>query len=175
PAAAFLLPEQPRRNHPGVVEHQQVAGLQQLRQVTHLQVGERALARWHHQQPAGGTLGQRLLRDQFLRQVVVEVGLLQGVGGMRGAPIVRAPGGGPAAQRSNLVDRMIEDEVRSTPSTAPMRSVSSSIAPTSAATPRATRSCAPLTECSERTSGISASALTTAAMRLGETVIRMWA
>ncbi len=80
PPAAGLLPEQARRNDPGVVEDQQIAGLQQLGQVAHLAVGQR-LRRWrHHQQPARRALGQRRLGDQFVGQVVMEIGLLQGRG-----------------------------------------------------------------------------------------------
>ena len=44
------------------------------------------------------------------------------------------------AQRSNLVDNTIEDVVRSTPSSAPIRSVSTSISPTEDVTASATRS-----------------------------------
>src|SRR5690606_12803415 len=79
------------------------------------------------------------------------------------------------AYLSNLVERITAEVVRSTPSTAPMRSVSSSMSPTVGTTPMATRSCAPLTECRLRTSGIACSAWTTAGICLGSTVIRMWA
>ena len=62
-AAGRLLPEQPRRNYSGVVEHQQVTGGQQLGQFAKNPifkigaVGERRRRGWHHQQPARGTLG----------------------------------------------------------------------------------------------------------------------
>src|SRR5690242_11201961 len=49
------------------------------------------------------------------------------------------------AHLSNFADNTIADVVRSTPSIAPMRSVSSSIAATDGATPSATRSNGPLT------------------------------
>ncbi len=83
--AAGLLPEQARRNDPGVVEDQQIAGLQQLGQIAHLAVAEGRWRRRHHQQAAGGTFGQRRLGDQFFGQLVMEIGLLQGrriVGGV---------------------------------------------------------------------------------------------
>src|SRR6185437_2977411 len=80
PATAGLLPEQARRNHPGVVEHQQVARLQQRWQVAHLQVGEGSRRRRHQQQAARRAFGQGGLGDQFGRQFVMEIGLLQGSG-----------------------------------------------------------------------------------------------
>src|SRR5690606_13960856 len=79
------------------------------------------------------------------------------------------------AYLSNLVERITAEVVRSTPSTAPIRSVSSSMSPTVGTTPMATRSCARLTECRLRTAGIACSAWTTAGICLGSTVIRMWA
>ena len=54
-------------------------------------------------------------------------------------------------QRSNLVDRMIDEVVRSTPSSAPIRSMTWSISATDAVTATAIRSTSPLTECSTRT------------------------
>ncbi len=50
--AAGLVAEQPRRDHPGVVEHQQVAGLQQLGQVADQQVLQRGRGR--RAPPSGG-------------------------------------------------------------------------------------------------------------------------
>ena len=52
--------------------------LQQSRQVADAAVREGARRRRHHQQAAGGALGQRRLRDQLRRQVVMEIGFLQG-------------------------------------------------------------------------------------------------
>ncbi|MNV44906.1 hypothetical protein D3C71_1366840 [compost metagenome] len=85
PAAGGLLPEQTRRDHPRVVEDQQVAGLQQLRQITDMAVIECLRRRRHQQQAAGRTLGQGGLGDQRLGQLVVEIGLLQGRNVLRGA------------------------------------------------------------------------------------------
>ncbi|MDQ1188680.1 hypothetical protein QE447_001183 [Stenotrophomonas sp. SORGH_AS282] len=76
--AAGLLAEQAGRDHPGIVEDQQVAGLQQRRQVAHLAVFERGRRLRHHHQAAGRALGERGLGDQFSGKVVMEVGLLQG-------------------------------------------------------------------------------------------------
>ena len=82
--AGRLGAEQSRRDHAGVVEHQQVARLQQRRQVAHPEVRERGIARRHQQQAAGGTLGKRRLRDQRFRQLVVEIRLLHGAAGIKG-------------------------------------------------------------------------------------------
>ena len=62
-AAGRLGPEQARRDHPGVVEHQKIPGRQQLGQFAKNPifkigtVGQRRRRRGHHQQPARGTLG----------------------------------------------------------------------------------------------------------------------
>ena len=139
-AAAFLLPEQARRNHAGVVENQQIARLQPFGQVADVAIRERRVARRHHQQAAGGTLRQRRLGDQRLGQVEMEIGLLHGRG-LAGACIVRdRPARPGAAQRSNLVDSTMDEVVRSTPSSAPMRSVSRSMSPTLGTAPMAIRS-----------------------------------
>src|SRR3546814_6336643 len=57
-------------------------------------------------------------------------------------------------QRSNFVDSTSEEVVRSTPSTAPIRSVSASMSPIVGTTPVAAKSQMPLTDCRLRTSGI---------------------
>ena len=77
-STAGLVAKQTRRNHPGVVENQQVARAQQQGQITHLLVGKRAAIRRHQQQATGRALRQGHLRDQFGRQVKMEIGLLQG-------------------------------------------------------------------------------------------------
>src|SRR3546814_133646 len=119
-------------------------------------------SRRQHQQTAGRTLGQRRLRDQLGGQVVVEVGLLQGDADCdRAARIVRP------LQRSNFVDSTSEEVVRSTPSTAPIRSVSASMSPIVGTTPVAAKSQMPLTDCRLRTSGICRSASTTAGICFG--------
>jgi len=80
PATAGLLAEQACGDHPGIVEDQQIARLQQRRQVAHVQVGEVLRRRRHQQQAAGRTFRQRRLGNQFRRQVVMEIGLFQGSG-----------------------------------------------------------------------------------------------
>jgi len=87
--ACGLVAEQPRRNHPGVVEDQQIARLQQGRQVAHLQIRQRGIARRHQQQPTGRAFRQRRLRNQRFGQVVMEIGLLQGRRNASRARIVR--------------------------------------------------------------------------------------
>ena len=73
-AARLLLREQPRRQHARVVEHDQVA----LAQMTHEFVEARMLDRLgfaiEHEQARLVAPSQRLLRDQFFRQIVVEFG-----------------------------------------------------------------------------------------------------
>ena len=75
-AAGLLLAIQACRNHAGVVEDQQVTGLQQVRQLTELPVLERGVARRHQQQPGIASVGQGRLGDQLRRQIEVEIGFL---------------------------------------------------------------------------------------------------
>jgi hypothetical protein len=70
--AAVLQAVQAGPQHPGVVEHQQVARVQQAGQVGETPVlPARAI---DHQQAAGRALRQRELGDQLWRQFVVEIG-----------------------------------------------------------------------------------------------------
>ena len=78
PAAARGGPaaHQPGGHHAGVVDHDQVAGGEQVGQVANLPVLERAGAAAGDEQPGRRPVGQRLLGDEFPRQVVVvEVGV----------------------------------------------------------------------------------------------------
>jgi hypothetical protein len=72
-AAALLAPEQPGRNNHGVVEHQQIAGLDAIDNLDELPIRERFVQRIHQQHARGAALGQRRLRNQFLRQLVIEI------------------------------------------------------------------------------------------------------
>lgn len=72
PAAAVLDAMQPGMQDARVVEHQQVAGAQQVGQIGEAPVLPAVAV--HDQQPAGGALGQRELGDQLRRQVVIEIG-----------------------------------------------------------------------------------------------------
>jgi len=71
PAAAFLLSEQARLDDAGVVENQQVAGGDQLRQVGKAPVVQRVAV--DVQQSAGRALGGRVLGDQFGREREIEI------------------------------------------------------------------------------------------------------
>lgn len=60
--------------HPGIVEHHEVAGAEQVREVVKLTVLEVSCCRGNQQQARGGTVGQRLLSDQLRGQIVMKVG-----------------------------------------------------------------------------------------------------
>lgn len=75
-AAGLLLAVKPCRNDPGIVEDQQVAGLQQFRQITELPILERDITRRHQQQPGITSVGQWRLCDQLWQQIEVEIGFL---------------------------------------------------------------------------------------------------
>ena len=77
-AAGFLEREQARGNHARVVEDQQVAGRDELRQIAHLPVGQRAGGAVERQQPARRSLGERLLGNEFFGKFVGEVGAAHG-------------------------------------------------------------------------------------------------
>ncbi len=78
--AAGLAPEQTRRDDPGVVEHQQIAGAQQIRQLAKHPVGEHAGRAVQGQQPAVAAPGRRMLGNQFRRQVETKILSPQRVG-----------------------------------------------------------------------------------------------
>jgi S-adenosylmethionine:tRNA ribosyltransferase-isomerase len=72
-AAGGLVAEQARRNHPGVVEHHQVAGAQVLQQIGKLAVAQLAARTVQHQQATGAPLGQRVTGDQRIGKLEMEV------------------------------------------------------------------------------------------------------
>ncbi len=65
PATGFLGGEQTRRDHARVVEDQQIPGRDELRQLAHLSVRERAARAVECQQPAPRAFGERLLSDEM--------------------------------------------------------------------------------------------------------------
>ena len=72
-AAADAAARQPRRDHLGVVDHQRIAGIEQVRQVAHALVRKlRRAARPHHQQPRRIARRNRPQRDALGRQVEIE-------------------------------------------------------------------------------------------------------
>ena len=78
PAPARLPAEDARRDDPGIVEHQQVAGLEQLRQFAELPVSQCIVNGIEAEQAAGAARRARLAGDQFLREIVVKVAALHG-------------------------------------------------------------------------------------------------
>jgi hypothetical protein len=66
--------EEARGQDAGVVEDEEIAGLEELREVGEEVVAEGAGGAVEDQHPAGAALGGRVLGDQFFRQVEVEVG-----------------------------------------------------------------------------------------------------
>ncbi len=73
-AARSLLAKQPRRNHPGVVEHHQVAGLQVLEQIREFLVRQRPARTIEDQQSAAMALGQRVAGDQGIGEFEGKIG-----------------------------------------------------------------------------------------------------
>jgi hypothetical protein len=76
--AARLARREPRLDHPGVVEHQQIARRQQLGEIGESAVGQRPAGAVEHQQPARPALGERRLGNELLGQVEVEVARTHG-------------------------------------------------------------------------------------------------
>jgi hypothetical protein len=65
--------DEPRRDHLGVVDHQRVAGRQQLGEIAHGAVIElRRAARPHHEEPCGIARNRRPQRDAVGGQVEIE-------------------------------------------------------------------------------------------------------
>ncbi|MNK39658.1 hypothetical protein D3C87_582740 [compost metagenome] len=71
-AAAFLDAKEARFEHARIVHHQQVARLQQPDDVGELAVDQGLAVQM--QQARGAALGQRSLRNVFLRQIKIEIG-----------------------------------------------------------------------------------------------------
>src|ERR1035438_6806487 len=71
--AAAMSPKA-RRQYLGVVKYQQIAGPQQLRKVAKYKVAEAIVTAAEMQQPRSRPVGQRPLRDQFIRQAIIEIG-----------------------------------------------------------------------------------------------------
>ena len=101
-AAGGLDRVQARLDHPGVVEHDEIAGGQQPGQVGEREVGERAAG--DVQQAAGRARRRGRLRDQLRRQYKVEVGNRVATHGHR--PAVSAAGG-RAGAAGPLADAVI--------------------------------------------------------------------
>jgi hypothetical protein len=72
-AARALVSGEARRHDARVVEDEQIAGLEQPGQVADLQIAALAVRRVEQQQPAGGPLRERFLRDEVGGKVVIEV------------------------------------------------------------------------------------------------------
>src|SRR5471032_1519026 len=68
-AAGRLLPEQPRRNDTGIVEHHQIARAQMLQQIGELTMRQRASDPIQGQQTTAATFGQRMASDQRIRKL----------------------------------------------------------------------------------------------------------
>jgi hypothetical protein len=99
-AAAFFATENPRRNHPGVVDHQEVAGQEQLREIKKMPIFHIPGRAVHNQEARVIPLRERDLSDQFLRQVVVVVFNVEhqwnipktlGIGCGRGCQLISRP------------------------------------------------------------------------------------
>ena len=102
-AAGVLLAEEAGLDHPGIVEHQQVAGGQQAGQVGEAQVGQ--VGAVHVQQAAGAAFPGRMLGDQFGRQGKVEKvdGKAHGLAAL--AVVPGAGGGCPRPACGGVVNR----------------------------------------------------------------------
>jgi hypothetical protein len=64
--ASALTPEQARRQHTGVVEHQQIAFTQQLAEITEAAMCKLSVDTIHHQQTTGRPLGHRMRGNEFV-------------------------------------------------------------------------------------------------------------
>src|SRR5882762_6852980 len=74
PAAGPLAAREPRLDHPRVIQHHRVAAAELRRQVGEGEILDLTAARIEMQQPARSALGRGALRDQLLRQLIVELG-----------------------------------------------------------------------------------------------------
>ena len=72
-AAGGTMPHQPGGQHPGVVEHQAVAGVQIVDNVIKMLVGNLAGFPVQHHQPGAVPLFQGSLGNQFFRQIIIKI------------------------------------------------------------------------------------------------------
>ena len=75
----FPAPEASRYN-PGVIEHQQVIGTDEVGELAEAMMAELPAGAVQAQQSTGAALGQRILGDQFRGEYIVEVGTLHAQG-----------------------------------------------------------------------------------------------
>ena len=75
----LLLAKKARRDHPGVVKHQQVAGLKQLREFTEYSVVKLAREAVVTKQPGRAAILEWIAGDQFVRQVKMKIGDIHGM------------------------------------------------------------------------------------------------
>ncbi len=74
PALIFARAKQPARKNFGIVQHQPVAGLQELRKIAEVAIFPSPFATMNHQHPGSGPVRQRCLRNQLFRERVIEWG-----------------------------------------------------------------------------------------------------
>ncbi|MNZ77009.1 hypothetical protein D3C78_955320 [compost metagenome] len=105
-AAGGLVAEQARRNHPGVVEHHQVAGAQVFQQIGELAMAQCARRTVQHQQATGTPRGQRMAGDQLIGKLELEVCNTHEQGSRRAAQLTgkpaQPPRGGSRARHKTL-------------------------------------------------------------------------
>ncbi|EPF19088.1 hypothetical protein HMPREF0201_00816 [Cedecea davisae DSM 4568] len=77
-AAAGFTAKQAGRNNPGVIEHQQVAGVELIEQIGESAMRERARRPIQRQQTAAATLGLWIVSNQGFRQFKGEIGNAHG-------------------------------------------------------------------------------------------------
>ncbi|MNT68168.1 hypothetical protein D3C72_2063750 [compost metagenome] len=82
-ASGSLLAEQARRDHPGVVEHHQVAGTQVFQQVDEVPVAQGARFAIQDEESAGAAFGQGMTGNQSFGKLEMEVGYAHGGGSYR--------------------------------------------------------------------------------------------
>ena len=74
--ATGLVAQQPRRNHPRVVEHQQIARPEITQKIGELPVLQQAIGAPQAQQAAAGTFCRRVMSDQLIGQIEAKIGEL---------------------------------------------------------------------------------------------------
>ena len=72
-ACRHAVPQQPRRQHTRIVQHQTVSEPQQLRDLIKMPVSDLARRSVERHQPRRAPVGQRRLRDQLLRQRIIKI------------------------------------------------------------------------------------------------------
>ena len=112
PQSGHPVAQKACRQHPGVVEHQAVSGIQQLQNVRKMPVADVPGSPVQGHEPGGVPLLQRRLGNQLLRQIIVKIMSFQAILSLKqpcGVGISQQRTG--SIQKQNLIHGVLRDKI----------------------------------------------------------------